>query len=86
MLTRHVAAEAGPSGVRANCIAPSTIRTERIQARMPEEARRPLEAIFPLRRLGTPDDVAAAALLLLSEASAWITGATLDVTGGRVMA
>ena len=40
---------------------------------------------FPLGRLGEPDDVAAAALFLLSDASDWITGIVLDVAGGRVM-
>ena len=44
-----------------------------------------MRAAFPLRRLGHPRDVAAATLFLLSSASFWITGATLDVTGGRVM-
>ncbi len=40
---------------------------------------------FPLGRIGQPEDVAAAALFLASDASAWITGATLDIAGGRIM-
>jgi 3-oxoacyl-[acyl-carrier protein] reductase len=44
-----------------------------------------MRAAFPLGRLGHPQDVAAATLFLMSSASSWITGATLDVTGGRVM-
>ena len=50
---------------------------------MPDAQRRAMPA-FPLGRLGEPDDVAAAALFLLSSASGWITGVTLDVAG-RVM-
>jgi 3-oxoacyl-[acyl-carrier protein] reductase len=50
-----------------------------------EEQRRDLAASFPLRRIGRPQDVAAAALFLASDASAWITGVTLDVAGGKIM-
>lgn len=84
MFTCHVAAEAGPSGVRANCLAPHTILVERTWRSMPEE-RRQLAAEIPLGRLGNPEDVALAALFLVCESSSWITGVTLDVAGGRVM-
>jgi 3-oxoacyl-[acyl-carrier protein] reductase len=86
MLTRQAAAEAGPRGVRVNCVAPSSVLTERVRAEMPDETRRQMAAFFPLGRVGAPDDVARAVLFLLSDAAAWITGATLDITGGRVMA
>lgn len=85
MLTRHLAGEVGASGIRVNCISPSAILTDRTAARMPPERQEQMRAAFPLGRLGQADDVAAATLFLLSSASAWITGATLDVTGGRVM-
>lgn len=85
MLTRHLAAEAGPRGIRVNCISPSAILTERTASRIPPERQQQMLAAFPLGRLGVAEDVAAAALFLLSSASSWITGATLDVTGGRVM-
>jgi 3-oxoacyl-[acyl-carrier protein] reductase len=85
MLTRHLAAEVGPHGVRVNCISPSAILTERTAGRIPPERQEQMLAAFPLGRLGQPDDVAAAALFLLSSASAWITGVTLDVAGGRIM-
>jgi 3-oxoacyl-[acyl-carrier protein] reductase len=85
MLTRHVAKEVGPQGVRLNCIAPSAILTEdHPLRRAPEEQRQRVAAGFPLGRLGYPDDVALAALFLASDSSAWITGVTLDVAGGRV--
>jgi 3-oxoacyl-[acyl-carrier protein] reductase len=85
MLTQHLAAQAGPFGIRVNCIAPETILTERNLARIPEAQRQALVEQHPVRRLGTPDDVAAAALFLASEESGWITGVILDVAGGAVM-
>ena len=85
MLTRHLAQEVGPRGLRVNCVSPSAVLTERTRATLsPERQTRMLEG-FPLGRLGTPEDVAAASLFLLSEASAWVTGVVLDVAGGRVM-
>jgi len=84
MLTRQLAQEAAPSGVRINCLAPSTIVTERIERLVPVEQREKMAAQVPLRRLGTPDDIADAVLFLVSDHSSWITGATLDMTGGRV--
>jgi 3-oxoacyl-[acyl-carrier protein] reductase len=83
--TRHLAAEAGPAGVRVNCVAPSATENERMRTWTTEEQRADLAASFPLRRIGQPEDVAAAALFLASDASAWITGVTLDVAGGKIM-
>jgi 3-oxoacyl-[acyl-carrier protein] reductase len=85
LLTQDVAMQAGPDGVRANCIAPETILTERNAARIPEQQQRALIDQHPLRRLGTPEDVARAALFLASDDSAWITGVVVDVAGGAVM-
>jgi 3-oxoacyl-[acyl-carrier protein] reductase len=82
ILTRDLAAQIGPFGIRANCIAPETILTERNQARIPEAQQRALIDLHPIRRLGTPDDVARAALFLASEQSSWISGIVLDVAGG----
>jgi 3-oxoacyl-[acyl-carrier protein] reductase len=62
------------------------IVTERIERVVPAEQREKIAAQFPLRRLGTPDDIADAVLFLVSDHSSWITGATLDITGGRVTA
>ncbi len=82
ILTKDVAAQVGPFGIRANCIAPETILTERNQVRIPEEQQRALIATHPIRRLGTPEDVARAAAFLASEEAAWISGVVLDVAGG----
>ena len=85
ILTLDVAAQAGPFNIRVNCIAPETILTERNRTMIPDALQAQLADVHPLKRLGTPDDVAQAALFLASAASAWITGAILDVAGGAVM-
>jgi 3-oxoacyl-[acyl-carrier protein] reductase len=84
MLTREVAAQYGPYGIRANCVAPSTVLTERTEAHMPAEFRERVRALHPLGRLGVPEDVAHAAVFLASDAASWLTGLTVDVAGGRV--
>ena len=85
LMTQDVAMQAGPFGIRANCIAPETILTERNQEQIPGEVQEQLVGTHPIRRLGTPEDVARAALFLASEDSGWITGIVLDVAGGAVM-
>jgi 3-oxoacyl-[acyl-carrier protein] reductase len=85
LLTKDVAAQAGPAGVRVNCIAPEIIMTERNQAEIPASVQESLRNLHPIRRLGTPEDVARAALFLATDNSAWITGITIDVAGGAVL-
>jgi 3-oxoacyl-[acyl-carrier protein] reductase len=85
ILTQVVAAQVGPYGIRANCIAPETILTERNEQRIPDAQKQALLDRHPIKRLGTPEDVACAALFLASDDAAWITGIVLDVAGGAVM-
>jgi 3-oxoacyl-[acyl-carrier protein] reductase len=85
MFTRHLAAEVAPQGVRLNCLAPSAVRNERMARAMTDEQLEQLGQSFPLRRIGTPDDVAAATAFLASDASSWITGVTLDISGGKII-
>lgn len=85
MLMRHLAQEFGPFGIRANAIAPSIVRNEKIEKFMPAEMQAKVAGGLPLRRIGTPEDVAQAALFLASDVSGWITGHTLDVNGGKLM-
>ena len=68
-----------------NCIAPETILTAGNQQRIPAAVQAELAEFHPLKRLGTPDDVAAAAVFLASDAAAWITGLVVNVTGGAVL-
>jgi 3-oxoacyl-[acyl-carrier protein] reductase len=84
MLTRHLATEYGPRGVRVNAIAPSAIRTAKVATHMPETVQQRVAAAHPLRRLGTVTDVAETALFLASDASSYLTGITVDVAGGRI--
>lgn len=85
LVTQDVAAQVGPFGIRANCIAPETILTERNLERIPQAQQQTLADIHPLKRLGTPEDVAHAAVFLASEQASWITGVVFDVAGGADM-
>jgi 3-oxoacyl-[acyl-carrier protein] reductase len=85
ILTQDVAGQVGSYGIRANCIAPETILTESNQKQIPEAQKRALVEAHPIQRLGTPEDVARAALFLASDEAIWITGIILDVAGGAVM-
>jgi 3-oxoacyl-[acyl-carrier protein] reductase len=90
-LVRALAAELGPSGIRANMVVPGFIDTERRYAewypefrQAPPGAPEQLKAI-PLGRLGRPEDIADACVFLASDASAYITGDAIRVMGGRVI-
>lgn len=85
-LCRSLAAEWGPEGVRVNCIAPGLVVTDFARALYENPERRAKrEAETPLRRLGQPEDMAGAALLLASRAGAFITGQTLVIDGGTMV-
>jgi NAD(P)-dependent dehydrogenase (short-subunit alcohol dehydrogenase family) len=83
MLTKAAALELGEIGVRVNALLPGLIRREGIEDQWPEGVQRWI-ASNPLGRLGTPDDVADAALFLMSDAARWISGAALPVDGGML--
>lgn len=85
LMTQQVAVQAGPFGIRANCIAPETIMTAGNLQRIPADVQARLADWHPLKRLGTPEDIAAAAVFLASDAASWITGVILDVAGGAVL-
>lgn len=83
-LTRSTAVRYGPRGVRANAIAPGTVRTPNWDARLAvdPDVFDKVAAWYPVGRVGEPEDVAHAALFLASDDAAWITGAVLPVDGG----
>ncbi len=83
-LTRALAKEVGPSGIRVNCIAPGVIQTE-MNGNLTPETLEALKEETPLELLGDPADVAKAAWFLTSEDSAFITGQVLGVNGGMVI-
>jgi NAD(P)-dependent dehydrogenase (short-subunit alcohol dehydrogenase family) len=85
-LARNLAVEWGPHNIRVNCIAPGVIKTQFSRALWSDPARAAAIARgYPLRRLGDPDDVAGAAVLLASRAGNFITGQTLVVDGGGLI-
>jgi 3-oxoacyl-[acyl-carrier protein] reductase len=83
-LTRSLAVELGPSGVRANMISPGTTETESTLA-IPERLRKLQAMQTPLRRLASPEDIARTAAFLCSDAAQFITGADIPVCGGAAM-
>ncbi|MDR2134490.1 MAG: 3-oxoacyl-[acyl-carrier-protein] reductase [Treponema sp.] len=80
-LTRSLARETASRGVRVNAIAPGFIESD-MTAAIPEAAREKMTGLIPLKRAGTPDDIASAALFLGSDASSYITGQVIAVDGG----
>jgi NAD(P)-dependent dehydrogenase (short-subunit alcohol dehydrogenase family) len=82
-MTRNLAAELSP-GVRVNAIAPGLVKTDMARA-LWEPAEEQIAALTPLRRLGEPRDIAAAAVFLASDSASWITGHTLVVDGGALV-
>ncbi|MDR1256119.1 MAG: SDR family oxidoreductase, partial [Spirochaetaceae bacterium] len=82
--TKSLAIEAASRGVRVNAIAPGFIATDMTSA-MTGEAKEKTLNLIPLKRMGTPSDVASAALFLASDESVYITGQTLPVDGGMFM-
>jgi 3-oxoacyl-[acyl-carrier protein] reductase len=83
-LAKQLARELGPFDITANAIAPGRIDTPMIQASSPEE-NEAFRLRTPLGRLGTPEDVANAALFLASDEASFITGEIMDVNGGLVI-
>ena len=86
-LTRAVAAEAGPYGVRANTVCPGFTDTSLLEQYLalqddPEAAREALAEEYPLKRLGEPEEIADAILFLASDEASWITGHGLVIDGG----
>ena len=83
-LTKALAKEAGPSGVRVNCVTPGVIDTD-MNAQLTDEDRAALADETPLGRIGTAEEVAQTILFLCGEGAAFITGQVLGVSGGLVI-
>jgi NAD(P)-dependent dehydrogenase (short-subunit alcohol dehydrogenase family) len=83
-LTRHLAVELAPR-VRVNCLAPGLVKTDFARA-LWEAGEDAIAKRFPMKRLGEPEDIAGAAVFLASDAAGWLTGQTLVIDGGGMLA
>ena len=83
-LTKALAKEVGPSGIRVNCVSPGMIDTD-MNAQVSEDAVREIVDETPLCRTGKPEDVAKAMVFLASEEASFITGQIISVNGGLVV-
>ncbi len=87
LLTRSLALDYARFGVRVNCICPGFVGSEMLagyiaRQKDPDSARKAFAAMAPMNRIGRPEEIAAAAVFLASEASSFVTGAALPVDGG----
>lgn len=83
-LTRNIAFDLGPMGIRVNCIAPGAIKTDALATVLTPEIEKAMLKHTPLGRLGEADDIANAALFLCSPAASWVSGQVLTVSGGGI--
>jgi 3-oxoacyl-[acyl-carrier protein] reductase len=83
-MTKSVAREIGKKGVTANCVAPGFIQTEMTDI-LPEMVKKAALEVIPVKRMGQPEDVAAAVAFLCSDEAGYITGQVLCVDGGMAM-
>ncbi|KEI84422.1 3-ketoacyl-ACP reductase [Clostridium botulinum B2 433] len=83
-ITKSLAKELGSRGITVNAVAPGYIRTDMTDA-LPEKVKKSIEDLLPLKRLGTPEDVAEAVGFLASDKAAYITGQVIHVDGGMII-
>lgn len=83
-LTRSLALELAPSGIRVNCVAPGCIETDMVRA-LGDETRAMLIEETPMGRLGTPEDIAHAVAFFASDRAAFLTGQVLTADGGFIV-
>jgi 3-oxoacyl-[acyl-carrier protein] reductase len=85
-LTRHLARELGPRGIRVNAVCPGLVMTDMLTRNASQERIAELAATVPVRRVGTPEEIAGAIAFLASPEAGYINGVSLDANGGIFMA
>lgn len=85
-LTRVMAVELAPYSIRVNAVAPGPIETRAVSERHRSSTRAAYEAVIPMKRYGTPEEVSGAALYLACDGASYITGHVLNVDGGFLAA
>lgn len=85
MMTQYIAKDVAPFGITANTVAPGTTMTKRVREVLTQEKEDRFVAMTPLGRLALPDDISGVITFLASDDSRYVTGATIDVNGGRLM-
>jgi NAD(P)-dependent dehydrogenase (short-subunit alcohol dehydrogenase family) len=84
-MTRGLARTFGPDGILVNCVAPGAVDTPMLRDGMSDEGLESFRAQIPLGRFAAPDELAGAVVFLASDHASYITGATLNVSGGQLM-
>lgn len=84
-LTRHLARELAPHGIRVNAICPGPVDTQLVRGSLSQSEMDAIAERIPMRRLGRPEDIAGVVAFLLSADANYMTGACLDVNGGLLM-
>jgi NAD(P)-dependent dehydrogenase (short-subunit alcohol dehydrogenase family) len=84
-MTRGLARTFGPDGILVNCVAPGAVDTPMLREGMSDEALESFRAQIPLARFAAPEELAGAVVFLASDHASYITGATLNVSGGQLM-
>ncbi len=85
MMTHYIAKDVGPHGITANTVAPGTTMTERVKKLITPEKKEMFTKACPLGHLAEPEEISGVITFLASDESRYITGATIDVNGGRIM-
>ena len=85
MLTQYIAKDVGPHGITANTLAPGTTLTDRVKNLLTTEKKELFTKACPLGHLARPEEISDVITFLASDESRYITGATIDVNGGRLM-
>jgi 3-oxoacyl-[acyl-carrier protein] reductase len=83
-LTKSLAPELAPFGIRVNCVAPGWVETEMTRSAIESEGDN-IKRLIPLQRVGQPDEIAGAVLYLVSDLATFVLGEVLNVNGGAVL-